>query len=66
MQLLGKIETSNSHQSSDVKTVQGYQHHELQTDPLVNIYSKRKEKVNEDLCNNENTWWKYIVFQANC
>nr|XP_009931207.1 PREDICTED: protein FAM81B [Opisthocomus hoazin] len=30
MQLLGKIETSNSDQSSNLKTVQGDQHHELQ------------------------------------
>ncbi|XP_010135892.1 PREDICTED: protein FAM81B, partial [Buceros rhinoceros silvestris] len=30
MQLLGKIETSNSAQSSNLKTVQGDQHHELQ------------------------------------
>ncbi|NXI98109.1 FA81B protein, partial [Psophia crepitans] len=30
MQLLGKIETSNSDQSSNLKTVQGNQHHELQ------------------------------------
>ncbi|XP_062456012.1 protein FAM81B [Rhea pennata] len=29
MQLLGKIETSNSDQSSNLKTVQGDQHHEL-------------------------------------
>ncbi|XP_010009134.1 PREDICTED: LOW QUALITY PROTEIN: protein FAM81B, partial [Nestor notabilis] len=30
MQLLGKIETSNSDQSSNLKTVQGDQHHKLQ------------------------------------
>ncbi|XP_042308311.1 protein FAM81B [Sceloporus undulatus] len=30
MQLLGKIETSNSEQSSNLKTIQGNQHHELQ------------------------------------
>ncbi|KAM9367966.1 protein FAM81B [Phaethornis superciliosus] len=30
MQLLGKIETSNSDQSSNLKTVQGHQHHEMQ------------------------------------
>ncbi|XP_032848976.2 protein FAM81B [Tyto alba] len=30
MQLLGKIETSNSDQSSNLKTVRGDQHHELQ------------------------------------
>uniref|UniRef100_A0A8C4TSV2 Family with sequence similarity 81 member B n=1 Tax=Falco tinnunculus TaxID=100819 RepID=A0A8C4TSV2_FALTI len=30
MQLLGKIETSNSDQSSNLKTVQGEQHHKLQ------------------------------------
>ncbi|KFP30662.1 Protein FAM81B, partial [Colius striatus] len=30
MQLLGKIETSNSNQSLNLKTVQGDQHHELQ------------------------------------
>ncbi|KAM6230023.1 protein FAM81B [Porphyrio hochstetteri] len=47
MQLLGKIETSNSDQSSNLKTVQGDQHHELQLldFKLTSILSDFRDQV---------------------
>ncbi|NWX40044.1 FA81B protein, partial [Steatornis caripensis] len=47
MQLLGKIETSNSNQSSNLKTVQGDQHHELQLldFKLTSILSEFRDQI---------------------
>ncbi|NWH16744.1 FA81B protein, partial [Grus americana] len=47
MQLLGKIETSNSDHSSNLKTVQGDQHHELQLldFKLTSILSDFKDQI---------------------
>ncbi|NXK55260.1 FA81B protein, partial [Chauna torquata] len=47
MQLLGKIETSNSDQSSNLKTVRGDQHHELQLldFKLTSILSDFKDQI---------------------
>eukprot|EP00076_Gallus_gallus_P016620 XP_015136017.2 protein FAM81B [Gallus gallus] len=61
MQLLGKIETSNSHQSSDVKTVQGYQHHELQLleFKLTSILNDFKEQIQ-----NQRKWTEAQLTQS--
>ncbi|XP_052556678.1 protein FAM81B [Tympanuchus pallidicinctus] len=61
MQLLGKIETSNSDQSSNLKTVQGDQHHELQLldFKLTSILNDFKDQIQ-----NQRKWTEAQLTQS--